>query len=97
MAVNVAKECLLAAAKADPRAAHVWVNLANAYYLVGDHRTSGKCLEKVLLVLAQNLFCTIFFRFLLVLSQGKKYYCSVLMTYESNDIPFSSEALFGAS
>ncbi|EYU22249.1 hypothetical protein MIMGU_mgv1a0049472mg, partial [Erythranthe guttata] len=44
--VNVAKECLLAAVKADPRAAHIWTNLANAYYLVGDHRTSGKCLEK---------------------------------------------------
>ncbi|KAL2515402.1 tetratricopeptide repeat (TPR)-containing protein [Forsythia ovata] len=45
-AANVAKECLLAAAKADPRAAHIWTNLANAYYLTGDHRTSGKCLEK---------------------------------------------------
>ncbi|PIN27038.1 Protein O-GlcNAc transferase [Handroanthus impetiginosus] len=46
MAIDVAKECLLAAAKADPRAAHIWTNLANAYYLIGDHRTSGKCLEK---------------------------------------------------
>ncbi|KAL0356374.1 UNVERIFIED_CONTAM: hypothetical protein Sradi_4084300 [Sesamum radiatum] len=46
IAVDVAKECLLAAAKADPRAAHIWTNLANAYYLIGDHRTSGKCLEK---------------------------------------------------
>ncbi|CAA3007473.1 probable UDP-N-acetylglucosamine--peptide N-acetylglucosaminyltransferase SPINDLY isoform X2 [Olea europaea subsp. europaea] len=45
-AANVAKECLLAAAKADPRAAHIWTNLANAYYLTGDHRTPGKCLEK---------------------------------------------------
>ncbi|KVI06257.1 hypothetical protein Ccrd_015396 [Cynara cardunculus var. scolymus] len=45
-AVNVAKECLLAAAKADPKAAHVWTNLANAYYMAGDHRNSGKCLEK---------------------------------------------------
>ncbi|XP_076901981.1 uncharacterized protein LOC143556578 isoform X2 [Bidens hawaiensis] len=45
-AVNVAKECLLAAAKADPKAAHVWTNLANAYYMAGDHRHSGKCLEK---------------------------------------------------
>ncbi|CAA2939586.1 probable UDP-N-acetylglucosamine--peptide N-acetylglucosaminyltransferase SPINDLY isoform X1 [Olea europaea subsp. europaea] len=43
---SVAKECLLAAAKADPRAAHIWTNLANAYYLSGDHRMSGKCLEK---------------------------------------------------
>ncbi|KAJ0709249.1 putative tetratricopeptide-like helical domain superfamily [Helianthus annuus] len=45
-AVNVAKECLLAAAKADPKAAHVWTNLANAYYMAGDHYHSGKCLEK---------------------------------------------------
>ncbi|KAI3454360.1 hypothetical protein Pfo_011023 [Paulownia fortunei] len=46
VAADVAKECLLAAAKADPRAAHIWTNLANAYYLIGDHRASGKCLEK---------------------------------------------------
>lgn len=45
-AVNVAKECLLASLKADPRAAHLWANLANAYYLIGDHRSSSKCLEK---------------------------------------------------
>lgn len=45
-AVNVAKECLLAALKADPKAAHIWANLANAYYVTGDHRSSGKCLEK---------------------------------------------------
>lgn len=49
-AVNVAKECLLAAAKADPKASHVWTNLANAYYMAGDHRHSGKCLEKVIIV-----------------------------------------------
>ena len=48
-AVNVAKECLLAALKADPKAAHIWANLANAYYMTGDHRSSGKCLEKVLM------------------------------------------------
>lgn len=47
-AANVAKECLLAAIKADPRAAHLWSNLANAYFLVGDHRNASKCLEKVL-------------------------------------------------
>ncbi|GAB4860537.1 hypothetical protein Ancab_035698 [Ancistrocladus abbreviatus] len=46
VAVNVAKECLLAALKADPKAAHTWANLANAYYIVGDHRSSSKCLEK---------------------------------------------------
>ncbi|KAK8604626.1 hypothetical protein V6N13_099558 [Hibiscus sabdariffa] len=45
-AINVAKECLLAAVKSDPKAAHTWANLANAYYLVGDHRSSSKCLEK---------------------------------------------------
>ncbi|OMP10384.1 Tetratricopeptide TPR-1 [Corchorus olitorius] len=45
-AVNVAKECLLAALKSDPKAAHTWANLANAYFLLGDHRSSSKCLEK---------------------------------------------------
>ncbi|KAG2676067.1 hypothetical protein I3843_12G033900 [Carya illinoinensis] len=45
-AVNVAKECLLAALKIDPKAAHIWANLANAYFVTGDHRSSGKCLEK---------------------------------------------------
>ncbi|GAB2289429.1 hypothetical protein Dimus_023738 [Dionaea muscipula] len=45
-AANVAKECLLAALKADQRSAHTWANLANAYYIIGDHRSCGKCLEK---------------------------------------------------
>ncbi|KAJ8771267.1 hypothetical protein K2173_026444 [Erythroxylum novogranatense] len=45
-AVNVAKECLLAALKVDPRAPHTWANLAYAYYMTGDHKSSGKCLEK---------------------------------------------------
>nr|DAD45105.1 TPA_asm: hypothetical protein HUJ06_003335 [Nelumbo nucifera] len=45
-AANVAKECLLAAVRSDPRAAHIWVNLANAYYLAGDHKSARKCLEK---------------------------------------------------
>lgn len=45
-AISVAKECLLAALKSDPKAAHTWANLANAYYLIGDHRSSSKCLEK---------------------------------------------------
>ncbi|KAH6770532.1 tetratricopeptide repeat protein [Perilla frutescens var. hirtella] len=44
-AVCIAKDCLLAGAKSDPRAAHIWTNLANAHHLIGDHRTSGKCLE----------------------------------------------------
>lgn len=46
VAVSVAKECLLAAAKADPKAAHTWANLANAYHIIGDYRSSSKCLEK---------------------------------------------------
>ncbi|XP_070033567.1 uncharacterized protein [Nicotiana tomentosiformis] len=46
IAANVARECLLAALKADSKAAHTWTNLANAYYLMGDHRSSAKCLEK---------------------------------------------------
>ncbi|XP_028781850.1 probable UDP-N-acetylglucosamine--peptide N-acetylglucosaminyltransferase SEC isoform X2 [Neltuma alba] len=45
-AVNVAKECLLAAVKADPKSGHIWTNLANAFALCGDHRSSSKCLEK---------------------------------------------------
>lgn len=47
--LNVAKECLLAAVRADPKSAHAWVNLANSYYMMGDHRSSSKCLEKVAL------------------------------------------------
>lgn len=47
--MNVAKECLLAALRSDPKSAHTWVNLANSYYMMGDHRSSSKCLEKVLL------------------------------------------------
>ncbi|ONM35402.1 tetratricopeptide repeat (TPR)-containing protein [Zea mays] len=45
-ALVVAKECLLAAVKADPRAASVWVNLANAYYMDGEHKNSKRCLEQ---------------------------------------------------
>ncbi|XP_010444205.1 PREDICTED: probable UDP-N-acetylglucosamine--peptide N-acetylglucosaminyltransferase SPINDLY [Camelina sativa] len=44
--MNVAKECLLAALRSDPKSAHTWVNLANSYYMMGDHRSSSKCLEK---------------------------------------------------
>ncbi|CAK9172596.1 unnamed protein product [Ilex paraguariensis] len=57
MAANVAKACLLAAAKADPKAAHIWTNLANAYYMGGDHRSSCKCLEKAA-KLEPNCFAT---------------------------------------
>ncbi|XP_030458213.2 probable UDP-N-acetylglucosamine--peptide N-acetylglucosaminyltransferase SEC [Syzygium oleosum] len=45
-AVNLAKECLLTALKSDPKASHIWINLADAYYTIGDHRNSSKCLEK---------------------------------------------------
>jgi hypothetical protein len=43
--------CLLAAAKADPKAASVWVNLANAYYMADEHKNSKRCLEQVTNVL----------------------------------------------
>ncbi|KAG4389890.1 hypothetical protein GLYMA_06G174300v4 [Glycine max] len=46
MSANVAKECLLAAVKADSKSAHVWANLACAFSISGDHRSSSKCLEK---------------------------------------------------
>ena len=46
-AAIVAKECLLAAAKMDPKTAHLWGNLSNAYYMTGDHKNSEKCLDKV--------------------------------------------------
>ncbi|XP_061360878.1 probable UDP-N-acetylglucosamine--peptide N-acetylglucosaminyltransferase SPINDLY [Gastrolobium bilobum] len=46
MAANVAKECLLAAIKADGKSAHIWSNLAYAFSISGDHRSSSKCLEK---------------------------------------------------
>ncbi|CAO2196536.1 unnamed protein product [Urochloa humidicola] len=45
-ALAAAKECLLAAVKADPKAASVWVNLANAYYMAGEHKNSKRCLEQ---------------------------------------------------
>ncbi|KAK2388981.1 hypothetical protein P8452_26801 [Trifolium repens] len=45
-AANVAKECLLAAIKADGKSAHIWANLAYAFSISGDHRSSSKCLEK---------------------------------------------------
>ncbi|KEH34993.1 O-linked N-acetylglucosamine transferase [Medicago truncatula] len=46
MAANVAKECLLAAIKADGKSAHIWANLAYAFSITGNHRISSKCLEK---------------------------------------------------
>ncbi|EEF51873.1 probable UDP-N-acetylglucosamine--peptide N-acetylglucosaminyltransferase SPINDLY [Ricinus communis] len=55
--VHVAMECLLAGLKVDPKAAHLWANLANAYYLTGDYRSSSKCLEKSA-KLEPNCMCT---------------------------------------
>ncbi|KAL9228410.1 hypothetical protein vseg_003996 [Gypsophila vaccaria] len=46
VAINTAKECLLAAVTLDPKAAHIWANLANAYHIIGDYKSSSKCLEK---------------------------------------------------
>ncbi|KAJ6808620.1 putative UDP-N-acetylglucosamine--peptide N-acetylglucosaminyltransferase SPINDLY isoform X1 [Iris pallida] len=45
-AVIVAKECLLAAIKADPEAVPLWMNLANVYHVASDHRNAKKCLEQ---------------------------------------------------
>ncbi|GJZ44625.1 hypothetical protein Tco_0591880 [Tanacetum coccineum] len=42
IASDVAKECLLAAAKADPKGAHVWTNIANAYYMAA--KLESNCL-----------------------------------------------------
>ncbi|KAK2987711.1 hypothetical protein RJ640_030298 [Escallonia rubra] len=38
--------CKYGSVVADPKAAHIWTNLANAYSMIGDHKSSGKCLEK---------------------------------------------------
>ncbi|KAM0946615.1 putative protein O-GlcNAc transferase [Dioscorea sansibarensis] len=46
-ATAVAKECLLAAIKSDPKSGPLWVNLASAYDVAGDHRNAKKCLEQV--------------------------------------------------
>ncbi|XP_020260277.1 probable UDP-N-acetylglucosamine--peptide N-acetylglucosaminyltransferase SPINDLY isoform X2 [Asparagus officinalis] len=43
---TVAKDCLLAALRVDPKAGPLWVNLANAYQVVGDYRNAKKCLEQ---------------------------------------------------
>ncbi|ONK60534.1 uncharacterized protein A4U43_C08F19600 [Asparagus officinalis] len=43
---TVAKDCLLATLRADPKAGPLWVNLANAYQVVGDYRNAKKCLEQ---------------------------------------------------
>ncbi|KAK9113562.1 hypothetical protein Syun_020359 [Stephania yunnanensis] len=46
VAANVAKDLLSAAASADPKVGHIWVNLADAHTILGDYRSAGKCLEK---------------------------------------------------
>lgn len=47
VAANVAKDCLAAAVKADSKSGCIWVNLADAYSMVGDYRSAAKCLEQV--------------------------------------------------
>ncbi|XP_078432986.1 tetratricopeptide repeat (TPR)-containing protein isoform X2 [Wolffia australiana] len=44
-AANVAKECLIEATKADSKVGTIWVNLSNAYYVLGDHESARRCLE----------------------------------------------------
>lgn len=53
-----AKMCLLAALKADPKAGPLWVNLANAYQMVGDYKKAKKCLEQVVICLPQSSLST---------------------------------------
>jgi len=65
-ALAVAKECLLAAVKADPKAASVWVNLANAYYMAGEHRNSKRCLEQVRTVISVLLLLALLSRHVLL-------------------------------
>lgn len=95
-AVNVAKECLLAALKVDPKAAHIWATLANAYYLTGDHRSSSKCLEKVLMVHCYShlllLLLRLFIGFLDLL-MGKSFFAFLAMN--NRKFPFTFYILHG--
>ncbi|XP_020597050.1 probable UDP-N-acetylglucosamine--peptide N-acetylglucosaminyltransferase SPINDLY isoform X2 [Phalaenopsis equestris] len=45
-AATVARDCLLAATKIDPKSGPLWINLANAYYLIHDYDNAKRCLEK---------------------------------------------------
>lgn len=45
-AAAVARDCLLAAAKADPKSGPLWINLSNAYYLIRDYKKAKRCAEK---------------------------------------------------
>ncbi|PKA65703.1 T-complex protein 1 subunit epsilon [Apostasia shenzhenica] len=45
-AATVARDCLLAAAKADPKFGPLWVNLAIAYSVIQDYAKAKRCLEK---------------------------------------------------
>uniref|UniRef100_A0A0D6R803 UDP-N-acetylglucosamine--peptide N-acetylglucosaminyltransferase SPINDLY n=1 Tax=Araucaria cunninghamii TaxID=56994 RepID=A0A0D6R803_ARACU len=45
-AANAAQQCLGAAVKTDSKAGYMWVNLAAAYSLAGDHMSAGRCLEQ---------------------------------------------------
>ncbi|KAG0501672.1 hypothetical protein HPP92_001744 [Vanilla planifolia] len=46
-AATVARDCLLAAIKADSKCGPLWINLSNAYNLLRDHHNTRKCLDKV--------------------------------------------------
>lgn len=45
-AAIAAQQCFVAALKADPKAGHIWVNLAAAYAVSGDFNSASKCLEQ---------------------------------------------------
>lgn len=45
-AASAAQQCFAAALKADPKGGHIWVNLASAYSLAGDHISASRCLEQ---------------------------------------------------
>lgn len=77
-AADVAKECLLAAVKADPKVAHLWSNLANAYFLMGDYRNACKCLEKV-------VFITCYMPYFLLLSGDAQ-----IMDFLRIEVPLAS-------
>ncbi|KAH9287628.1 hypothetical protein KI387_031745 [Taxus chinensis] len=44
-AASAAQKCLAAAVKADNKGGYIWVNLAAAYSLAGDHTSASKCLD----------------------------------------------------
>lgn len=43
---TVARDCLLAATKADTKSGPLWINLASAYHLIRDYKKAKRCAEK---------------------------------------------------